>query len=104
VAGFIRSSGVALLVYAGLIVHDLLGFSTTPTGFVPGQDKQYLVTFRTTAGRFEPGSHRIVIKRMSDIALKQPGFESAVAFPGLSINGFTNSPNAGIALTACAVR
>ncbi len=33
---------------------------------------------------------------MSDLALKQPGVESAVAFPGLSINGFTNSPNAGI--------
>ena len=37
-----------------------------------------------------------VIRRMSDIALKQPGVESAVAFPGLSINGFTNSSNAGI--------
>ena len=33
---------------------------------------------------------------MSDIALEQPGVESAVAFPGLSINGFTNSSNAGI--------
>jgi multidrug efflux pump len=28
--------------------------------------------------------------------LKQPGVESAVAFPGLSINGFTNSSNSGI--------
>ena len=33
---------------------------------------------------------------MSDIALAQPGVEHAVAFPGLSINGFTNSANAGI--------
>ena len=33
---------------------------------------------------------------MSDIALKEPGVESAVAFPGLSINGFINSPSAGI--------
>jgi hypothetical protein len=30
---------------------------------------------------------------MGEIALKQPGVESAVAFPGLSINGFTNSSN-----------
>jgi multidrug efflux pump len=37
-----------------------------------------------------------VIRRMSEIALKQPGVEHAVAFPGLSINGFTNSPNSGI--------
>jgi multidrug efflux pump len=33
---------------------------------------------------------------MSDIALKEPGVQSAVAFPGLSINGFINSPSAGI--------
>ena len=33
---------------------------------------------------------------MGEIALKQPGVESAIAFPGLSINGFTNSSNSGI--------
>ena len=33
---------------------------------------------------------------MGEIALKHPGVEDAVAFPGLSINGFTNSSNAGI--------
>jgi multidrug efflux pump len=33
---------------------------------------------------------------MGDVALKSPGVESAVAFPGLSINGFTNSPSSGI--------
>ena len=33
---------------------------------------------------------------MGEIALKHPGVENAIAFPGLSINGFTNSSNAGI--------
>ncbi len=33
---------------------------------------------------------------MSDIGLKHPGVESAVAFPGLAINGFSISPKAGI--------
>jgi multidrug efflux pump len=33
---------------------------------------------------------------MSEIAMKEPGVESAVAFPGLSIAGFSNSSNAGI--------
>ena len=37
-----------------------------------------------------------VIHKMSAIALKTPGVENAVAFPGLSINGFTNSTSAGI--------
>ena len=33
---------------------------------------------------------------MSKIALETEGVEHAIAFPGLSIAGFTNSPNAGI--------
>ena len=41
-----------------------------------------------------------VIKKMSDIAGKHPGVENTIAFPGLSINGFTNSPNSGIVFVA----
>jgi multidrug efflux pump len=40
-----------------------------------------------------------VIRRMGEIAMKQPGVEHAVAFPGLSINGFTNSSSSGIVFT-----
>src|SRR5690606_41454018 len=44
-----------------------------------------------------PGALRsLPTRRSSDLALKEPGVESAVAFPGLSIAGFTNSSNAGI--------
>ncbi|MFL7965982.1 multidrug efflux pump [Pseudomonas sp. NFACC15-1] len=96
VARVIRSSGIALVLYAGLMVLTFFGFSTTPTGFVPGQDKQYLVAFAQLPDASSLDRTEDVIKRMSDLALKQPGVESAVAFPGLSINGFTNSPNAGI--------
>ncbi|MEO6679227.1 MAG: efflux RND transporter permease subunit, partial [Pseudomonas sp.] len=92
----IRSSGIALLLYAGLMVLTFFGFAHTPTGFVPGQDKQYLVAFAQLPDASSLDRTEDVIKRMSDLALKQPGVESAVAFPGLSINGFTNSPNAGI--------
>ncbi|WP_339473462.1 efflux RND transporter permease subunit [Pseudomonas fluorescens] len=96
VARVIRSSGIALILYAGLMVLTFFGFSHTPTGFVPGQDKQYLVAFAQLPDASSLDRTEDVIKRMSDMALKQPGVESAVAFPGLSINGFTNSPNAGI--------
>ncbi|BBP70693.1 multidrug efflux RND transporter permease subunit [Pseudomonas sp. Seg1] len=92
----IRGSGIALFLYAGLMVLTFFGFSNTPTGFVPGQDKQYLVAFAQLPDAASLDRTEDVIKRMSDLALKQPGVESAVAFPGLSINGFTNSPNAGI--------
>ncbi|BCX68801.1 efflux RND transporter permease subunit [Pseudomonas izuensis] len=93
----IRGSSVALLVYAGLIALTYMGFSTTPTGFVPTQDKKYLVTFAQLPDAASLDRSESVIRRMSTIAMNEPGFDSAVAFPGLSINGFTNSPNAGIA-------
>lgn len=96
----IRFSGVALVVYAGLIVMTWLGFSTTPTGFVPAQDKQYLVAFAQLPDAASLDRTEEVIKKMSAIALEQPGVENAIAFPGLSINGFTNSPNSGIVFVA----
>ncbi|MBN8714133.1 MAG: multidrug efflux RND transporter permease subunit [Xanthomonadales bacterium] len=87
---------LALVVYAGLIGLTWLGFSHVPTGFVPSQDKQYLVAFAQLPDAASLDRSENVIKRMSAIALKQPGVEHAVAFPGLSINGFTNSSNSGI--------
>ncbi|TDV57981.1 multidrug efflux pump [Pseudomonas graminis] len=96
----IRFSGVALVVYVGLIVMTWLGFSTTPTGFVPAQDKQYLVAFAQLPDAASLDRTEDVIKKMSAIALEQPGVENAIAFPGLSINGFTNSPNSGIVFVA----
>ncbi|WP_159591307.1 efflux RND transporter permease subunit [Chelativorans xinjiangense] len=71
-------------------------FNAVPGGFVPAQDKQYLVGFAQLPDGATLDRTDEVIRRMGDIASKQPGVESAVAFPGLSINGFTNSSNAGI--------
>ncbi|HWM47283.1 MAG TPA: multidrug efflux RND transporter permease subunit [Xanthobacteraceae bacterium] len=71
-------------------------FHAVPSGFVPGQDKQYLVGFAQLPDGATLDRTEEVIRRMSEIALKQPGVDAAIAFPGLSINGFTNSSNAGI--------
>jgi multidrug efflux pump len=92
----LRSSMIAVAVYAGLIGLTVLGFSRVPTGFVPTQDKGYLVSFAQLPNGATLDRTEDVIRRMSDIALKHPGVQNAVAFPGLSINGFTNSPNSGI--------
>lgn len=92
----LRGSSIAMLVYGGLLVLGYLGFSSTPTGFVPQQDKQYLVAFAQLPDAATLDRTEVVIKRMSEIAGKHPGVENTVAFPGLSINGFTNSPNSGI--------
>ncbi|MGF0335311.1 efflux RND transporter permease subunit [Ectopseudomonas toyotomiensis] len=92
----LRGSSIAMLIYGGLLVLGYLGFSSTPTGFVPQQDKQYLVAFAQLPDAATLDRTEVVIKRMSKIAGKHPGVENTVAFPGLSINGFTNSPNSGI--------
>ncbi|MEO9334822.1 efflux RND transporter permease subunit [Ectopseudomonas guguanensis] len=92
----LRGSSIAMLIYGGLLVLGYLGFSSTPTGFVPQQDKQYLVAFAQLPDAATLDRTETVIKRMSEIASKHPGVENTVAFPGLSINGFTNSPNSGI--------
>ncbi|TWC30512.1 multidrug efflux pump [Pseudomonas sp. SJZ079] len=95
----LRGSGIALVVYAGLMGLTYLGFASTPTGFVPPQDKQYLVAFAQLPDAATLDRTEAVIKRMSAIAAQHPGVENTVAFPGLSINGFTNSPNSGIVFT-----
>ncbi|WP_417775914.1 efflux RND transporter permease subunit [Stutzerimonas xanthomarina] len=95
----LRGSGIALVVYVGLVGLGYLGFASTPTGFVPPQDKQYLVAFAQLPDAATLDRTEDVIKRMSQIAAEHPGVENTVAFPGLSINGFTNSPNSGIVFT-----
>jgi multidrug efflux pump len=92
----IHAGGVTLFFYAGLIGLTWFAFTHTPTGFIPAQDKQYLVSFAQLPDAATLDRTEAVIRRMDEIALKQPGVDHAVAFPGLSINGFTNSPNSGI--------
>jgi hydrophobe/amphiphile efflux-1 (HAE1) family protein len=96
VASILRRSGIALVVYAGLVALTLFGFNKVPKGFVPTQDKQYLVAFAQLPDAATLDRTEKVIREMAEIGRKQPGVESAVQFPGLSINGFVNSPNAGI--------
>ncbi len=96
VGAVLRKSFVALLAYVGLVVLTGWSFNRVPTGFVPTQDKQYLVAFAQLPDAASLDRTEAVIRRMSDIGLKQPGVESAVAFPGLSISGFSVAPNAGI--------
>jgi multidrug efflux pump len=92
----IGRKGGMMALYLVLIGVTVFLFRAVPPGFVPGQDKQYLVGFAQLPDGATLDRTEEVIRRMSDIALKQPGVESAVAFPGLSIAGFTNSSNAGI--------
>jgi multidrug efflux pump len=96
VARVLNRKALAFGVYLVLLGVTYVGFQAVPRGFVPGQDKQYLVGFAQLPDGASLDRTEDVLRRMSDIAMKTPGIRDAVAFPGLSIAGFTNAPNAGI--------
>ncbi|MFN7114143.1 MAG: efflux RND transporter permease subunit [Alphaproteobacteria bacterium] len=83
-------------VYFVLIAGSAVLFNIVPRGYVPAQDKQYLVAFAQLPSGASLQRTEDVIRRMSEIAMETPGVQNAVAFPGLSINGFTASSSAGI--------
>ncbi|HWV17970.1 MAG TPA: efflux RND transporter permease subunit [Rhodocyclaceae bacterium] len=96
VTGVIARKSRAMGVYAVLLAATVGISYMVPGGFVPGQDKQYLIGFAQLPNGASLDRTEEVIRKMGDIAMKQPGVEHAVSFPGLSINGFTNSSSAGI--------
>jgi multidrug efflux pump len=95
----IRFAGIVAVVYLALLVLTGWQFVSTPTDYVPPQDKQYLVGFTQLPNASSLERTEEVCREMSRIAMAQPGIKHAVAFPGRSINGFTNSPNSGIVFT-----
>jgi multidrug efflux pump len=95
VARAISRAPVALAVYAALLFFTVVMFRTVPSGFVPTQDKQYLVAFAQLPDAATLDRTDSVIRYMSTVGLKQEGVQDAVAFPGLSINGFVNASKPG---------
>ncbi len=96
VGGILTRKSLVMGLYVVLLGVTFVLFRAVPGGFVPAQDKQYLIGFAQLPDAATLDRSEDVIRRMTDIALKQPGVANAIAFPGLSINGFTNSSNSGI--------
>ena len=96
VTGILGRKSLALIVYAVLIGLTVLLFLRVPPGFVPQQDKQYLIGIAQLPDGASLDRTTEVVRQLSDIASKVPGVEHSVGFPGLSINGFANLSNAGI--------
>ncbi|MGE0348085.1 efflux RND transporter permease subunit [Hydrogenophaga sp.] len=85
-----------MVLYLALAALTVGLFKAVPSGFVPAQDKQYLIGFAQLPDGATLDRTDEVIQRMGEITMRNPNVEDAIAFPGLSINGFTNSSNAGI--------
>jgi len=92
----ISRKALMLGIYVALIAVTFGLFKAVPGGFVPAQDKQYLIGFAQLPDGATLDRTDEVIQRMGEIMKKNPNVEDAIAFPGLSINGFTNSSNSGI--------
>ena len=96
VGGIVRRKSITLIIYAVLLGATALLFTRIPAGFVPAPDKQYLIGIAQLPAGASIDRTEAVIRQMSDIALKVPGIVDSVAFPGLSIAGFSPAPNEGI--------
>ena len=59
-----------------LLVATWFMFRIVPGGFIPAQDKQYLLAHRATAECGFTRSHRSVMRQMSKIAMRNPGRRS----------------------------
>ncbi|MEO8367385.1 MAG: multidrug efflux RND transporter permease subunit, partial [Pseudoxanthomonas sp.] len=89
--------GAVFAVYFVLLIAAGVMFKAVPTGFIPLQDKLYLI-----AGVKMPEGASIertdaALKKVAAIAKGIEGVESEIAFPGLNPLQFTNTPNSGVA-------
>ncbi|MBA4788934.1 MAG: multidrug efflux RND transporter permease subunit [Pseudomonadota bacterium] len=91
----VRVVALMLIVYAGLVAFGGYLFTTTPQGFIPQQDRGYLII----AAQLPPGASmertQDVMTRAADRVLGTPGVGHIVNIVGFSGATFTNAPNAG---------
>ncbi len=89
----LRLSAIVLLVYAGLIGLTGFGFSRIPIGFIPMQDKGYLVTNIQLPDSASLERTLEVTDAVEKIALETPGVAHTLCLPGMSYVLNANSSN-----------
>lgn len=102
IAQAIRFRGVVLVLYAGLLALTAFGLMRVPLGFVPAQDKSFLVGIAQLPDAASLDRTEDMVRQMTEIALADPGVANVVAFPGVSINGLVNSSNAAVVFAVLA--
>src|SRR5262249_28707899 len=95
VAGSLRVSALVVLVYGGLLGLTWWGFTHTPTGFIPQQDKGYLLVNVQLPDAAAVTRTQAVVDRIEQIALDTPGVKHTVAISGQSILLGANASNFG---------
>ncbi|MGK3141261.1 multidrug efflux RND transporter permease subunit OqxB [Pantoea sp. C2G6] len=91
----LRRRGAVFAVYLLLLGGAGWMFHTVPGGFIPTQDKLYLIGGVKMPEGSSLARTDEVIRKMSEIGMQTDGVAYAVAFPGLNALQFTNTPNSG---------
>jgi multidrug efflux pump len=93
VAGVLRLSVVALVVYGGLLVFTGWQFVRAPTGFIPQQDKGYLILNVQLPDAAAVDRTQRILDRIEQVALSTPGVEHTLGVAGRSLILDANAPN-----------
>jgi multidrug efflux pump len=95
----LRVSVIVLLVYVGLLAATVGMFQVVPGGFIPEQDKGYLVVNAQLQDGASLERTDEIVREMTEIALKDERFKGsighAISVPGYSILTGTNISNVG---------
>lgn len=91
----LRVSLIVLIGYGGLMWLTGKGFATVPVGFIPEQDKGYLVVNAQLPDGASLERSQEVSAKLIDIIAKTPGVAHTIAVPGYSILMATNISNVG---------
>src|SRR6266478_5467708 len=97
VSRILKRRGVAFAVYAVLLAGTGLMFNAVPRGFIPTQDKLYLIAGVKLPEGASISRSDVVVKQMVSMALETEGVAHTVSFAGLNATQFTNTPNYAIA-------
>jgi multidrug efflux pump subunit AcrB len=89
----LRLSVIVLLIYIGLIGLTGFGFTRVPSGFVPAQDKGYLLVNIQLPDSASLERTVEATAAVEKIALDTPGVAHTVAIPGSSFVLNANSSN-----------
>jgi hydrophobe/amphiphile efflux-1 (HAE1) family protein len=92
----LRRSGIALCIYGALVVLTYFGLAAVPGGFIPIQDKQYVIAVAQLPPAASLDRTEEVTRAIGSAGLSQPGVTGVVQFAGMSTNTLNASPNSAM--------
>ena len=95
VAMLLRTCVIGLAVYGGLMFLTYLGFKAAPTGFIPEQDKGYLVVNAQLPEGASLERSDALIRKLSEVVRETEGVAHTIDLAGYSTILSTNISNVG---------